>query len=49
MIIISQNSCIGTRKYNNDIFNHVGNMYYVMDGAIELFNDNLVLKLYGII
>ena len=44
MIIISQNSYKGIGKYNNDIYNVVENMYYVMDGASSLFNDNLFFE-----
>lgn len=41
MKILSNNSYKGIGKYNNDILNHIGNMYYVMDGATALFEDKV--------
>lgn len=44
MKILSEANKQGIRKYNNDIKNNMENIYYVMDGATPLFDDNIFFE-----
>ena len=40
MKVISKGCYKGSRAYNNDIIGVLDNMWYVMDGATAVFDDN---------